>query len=206
MCCSLDWKIKSTVKEGNSNLLCVDVHIHNVYKITQNWAWFKEFIFLLPFGELGTLALLITLSYVWLITLLYLQVSNRKHYLGCGKIVCLFKIIAVSQADVLSLYFSLTVKEGEELTSPCLSLNYQGEWEHAKILYKIKGQKPGTWSLLYFCKWVFWIEIVTTSAHILPLNRGVYIQYSAHMHQFYQFFAVTLMSKNDSRRLTHKPV
>ncbi|XP_062979972.1 ectonucleoside triphosphate diphosphohydrolase 6 isoform X4 [Elgaria multicarinata webbii] len=35
------------------------------------------------------------------------------------------------------------VKEGAELTSPCLSPDFQGEWEHAKITYKIKGQKAG---------------------------------------------------------------
>ncbi|KAJ7341246.1 hypothetical protein JRQ81_005127 [Phrynocephalus forsythii] len=33
------------------------------------------------------------------------------------------------------------LKEGEALTSPCLSPDFQGEWEHTKILYRIKGQK-----------------------------------------------------------------
>lgn len=39
--------------------------------------------------------------------------------------------------------FPFTVKEGEDLTSSCLSPGFQGEWEHAKIIYKIKGQKAG---------------------------------------------------------------
>ncbi|EMP36568.1 Glycogen phosphorylase, brain form, partial [Chelonia mydas] len=35
------------------------------------------------------------------------------------------------------------VKEGEELISPCLSPGFQCEWEHAEIVYRIKGQKAG---------------------------------------------------------------
>ncbi|XP_060119738.1 ectonucleoside triphosphate diphosphohydrolase 6-like [Heteronotia binoei] len=54
-------------------------------------------------------------------------------YLGLGLIAARFSLLGVVQGQAL--------KEDEELTSPCSSPNFQGEWEHAKILYKIKGQK-----------------------------------------------------------------
>ncbi|XP_025027746.1 ectonucleoside triphosphate diphosphohydrolase 6 isoform X2 [Python bivittatus] len=54
-------------------------------------------------------------------------------YLGLGLMSARLAILGGVEGQAL--------KEGEELASPCLSLNYQGEWEHAKILYRIKGQK-----------------------------------------------------------------
>ncbi|NXS11544.1 ENTP6 diphosphohydrolase, partial [Neodrepanis coruscans] len=33
--------------------------------------------------------------------------------------------------------------EGEELISPCLPPGFKSEWQHAEIVYKIKGQKAG---------------------------------------------------------------
>ncbi|XP_063157930.1 ectonucleoside triphosphate diphosphohydrolase 6 isoform X2 [Candoia aspera] len=56
-------------------------------------------------------------------------------YLGLGLMSARLAILGGVEGQSL--------KEGEELTSSCLSLNYQGEWEHAKKLYKIKGQKTG---------------------------------------------------------------
>lgn len=41
------------------------------------------------------------------------------------------------------LCFTSAVGEGEELISPCLSPGFQSEWQHAEIVYKIKGQKAG---------------------------------------------------------------
>lgn len=53
-------------------------------------------------------------------------------------------------AKIYSLCFSLTchyftsaVGEGEELISPCLPPGFKSEWQHAEIVYKIKGQKAG---------------------------------------------------------------
>uniref|UniRef100_A0A8C6X0L9 Ectonucleoside triphosphate diphosphohydrolase 6 n=1 Tax=Naja naja TaxID=35670 RepID=A0A8C6X0L9_NAJNA len=60
---------------------------------------------------------------------------NSHSYLGFGLMSARLAILGGVEGQ--------TLKEGKELTSPCLSLNYQGEWEHAKILYKIKGQKTG---------------------------------------------------------------
>ncbi|XP_032072390.1 ectonucleoside triphosphate diphosphohydrolase 6 isoform X1 [Thamnophis elegans] len=60
---------------------------------------------------------------------------NSHSYLGFGLMSARLAILGGVEGQAL--------KEGEELISPCLPLNYQGEWEHAKILYKIKGQKPG---------------------------------------------------------------
>ncbi|XP_073783336.1 ectonucleoside triphosphate diphosphohydrolase 6 isoform X1 [Danio rerio] len=31
----------------------------------------------------------------------------------------------------------------QELVSPCLAPDYSGQWEHAEVLYTVKGQKPG---------------------------------------------------------------
>lgn len=44
----------------------------------------------------------------------------------------------------------VTVKEGEALTSPCFTPDFQSEWKHAKIAYKIKGQKAGRVHLSFF--------------------------------------------------------
>lgn len=41
------------------------------------------------------------------------------------------------------LCFTSAVGEGEELISPCLSPGFKSEWQHAEIVYKIKGQKAG---------------------------------------------------------------
>ncbi|XP_048375548.1 ectonucleoside triphosphate diphosphohydrolase 6 isoform X4 [Sphaerodactylus townsendi] len=54
-------------------------------------------------------------------------------YLGLGLRMARLAVLGAIQGQAL--------KEGEELTSPCSSPDFQGEWEHAKILYKIKGQK-----------------------------------------------------------------
>ncbi|XP_048375531.1 ectonucleoside triphosphate diphosphohydrolase 6 isoform X2 [Sphaerodactylus townsendi] len=56
-------------------------------------------------------------------------------YLGLGLRMARLAVLGAIQGQAL--------KEGEELTSPCSSPDFQGEWEHAKILYKIKGQKAG---------------------------------------------------------------
>ncbi|XP_077191412.1 ectonucleoside triphosphate diphosphohydrolase 6 isoform X2 [Paroedura picta] len=54
-------------------------------------------------------------------------------YLGLGLMSARLAILGGVQGQAL--------KDDEELTSPCSSPDFQGEWEHAKILYKIKGQK-----------------------------------------------------------------
>lgn len=41
------------------------------------------------------------------------------------------------------LCFISAVGEGEELISPCLPPGFESEWQHAEIMYKIKGQKAG---------------------------------------------------------------
>ncbi|XP_054841463.1 ectonucleoside triphosphate diphosphohydrolase 6 isoform X2 [Eublepharis macularius] len=56
-------------------------------------------------------------------------------YLGLGLMSARLAVLGGVQGQAL--------KEDEELTSPCSSPDFQGEWEHAKILYKIKGQKAG---------------------------------------------------------------
>ncbi|XP_062979970.1 ectonucleoside triphosphate diphosphohydrolase 6 isoform X2 [Elgaria multicarinata webbii] len=56
-------------------------------------------------------------------------------YLGLGLMSARLAILGGVEGQAL--------KEGAELTSPCLSPDFQGEWEHAKITYKIKGQKAG---------------------------------------------------------------
>ncbi|XP_053099561.1 ectonucleoside triphosphate diphosphohydrolase 6 isoform X2 [Hemicordylus capensis] len=56
-------------------------------------------------------------------------------YLGLGLMSARLAILGGVQGQAL--------KEGEALTSPCLSPDFQGEWEHDKIKYKIKGQKAG---------------------------------------------------------------
>lgn len=54
-------------------------------------------------------------------------------YLGLGLMSTRLAILGGVEGEAL--------KEGEELTSPCLPSNWQSEWEHNKITYKIKGQK-----------------------------------------------------------------
>ncbi|CAI5771270.1 ectonucleoside triphosphate diphosphohydrolase 6 [Podarcis lilfordi] len=56
-------------------------------------------------------------------------------YLGLGLMSARLAILGGVEGQAL--------KEGEDLTSSCLSPGFQGEWEHAKIIYKIKGQKAG---------------------------------------------------------------
>ncbi|XP_033000940.1 ectonucleoside triphosphate diphosphohydrolase 6 [Lacerta agilis] len=56
-------------------------------------------------------------------------------YLGLGLMSARLAILGGVEGQAL--------KEGEDLTSSCLSPGFQGEWEHAKIIYRIKGQKAG---------------------------------------------------------------
>ncbi|XP_042332261.1 ectonucleoside triphosphate diphosphohydrolase 6-like isoform X2 [Sceloporus undulatus] len=56
-------------------------------------------------------------------------------YLGLGLMSARLGILGGVEGEAL--------KEDEELTSTCLSPDFQGEWEHAKIMYKIKGQNAG---------------------------------------------------------------
>lgn len=53
---------------------------------------------------------------------------------------------------LLLLFPPFAVKEGEELISSCLSPGFKTEWEHAEIVYRVKGQKAGivTWPPLHF--------------------------------------------------------
>lgn len=77
----------------------------------------------------------------------------------------------------LNTSFSTTVKEGEELTSPCLPPNWQGEWEHNKITYKIKGQKAGivTWPLVHLIMYIFIKETVTQVSTSFVSDREDYM-------------------------------
>ncbi|XP_077670387.1 ectonucleoside triphosphate diphosphohydrolase 6 isoform X3 [Eretmochelys imbricata] len=54
-------------------------------------------------------------------------------YLGLGLMSARLAILGGIEGQAL--------KEGEELISPCLSPGFQCEWEHAEIVYRIKGQK-----------------------------------------------------------------
>ncbi|XP_029768710.1 ectonucleoside triphosphate diphosphohydrolase 6 isoform X2 [Terrapene carolina triunguis] len=56
-------------------------------------------------------------------------------YLGLGLMSARLAILGGIEGQAL--------KEGEELISPCLSPSFQCEWEHAEIVYRIKGQKAG---------------------------------------------------------------
>ncbi|CAM2110777.1 ectonucleoside triphosphate diphosphohydrolase 6 [Lepidochelys kempii] len=56
-------------------------------------------------------------------------------YLGLGLMSARLAILGGIEGQAL--------KEGEELISPCLSPGFQCEWEHAEIVYRIKGQKAG---------------------------------------------------------------
>nr|XP_056708417.1 ectonucleoside triphosphate diphosphohydrolase 6 [Euleptes europaea] len=69
------------------------------------------------------------------------QMFNHKYqlyshsYLGLGLMSARLAVLGGVEGQAL--------KEDEELTSPCSSPDFQGDWEHAKIPYKIKGQKAG---------------------------------------------------------------
>ncbi|NWI08716.1 ENTP6 diphosphohydrolase, partial [Crypturellus soui] len=56
-------------------------------------------------------------------------------YLGLGLMSARLAILGGIEGKPLG--------EGEELISPCLSPGFKSEWEHAEIVYKIKGQKAG---------------------------------------------------------------
>ncbi|XP_065446933.1 ectonucleoside triphosphate diphosphohydrolase 6 isoform X2 [Chrysemys picta bellii] len=56
-------------------------------------------------------------------------------YLGLGLMSARLAILGGIEGQAL--------KEGEALISPCLSPSVQCEWEHAEIVYRIKGQKAG---------------------------------------------------------------
>uniref|UniRef100_A0A4W3GZB4 nucleoside diphosphate phosphatase n=1 Tax=Callorhinchus milii TaxID=7868 RepID=A0A4W3GZB4_CALMI len=55
-------------------------------------------------------------------------------YLGLG--------LLSARLAILGGVESKPLKNGQELVSACLAPEYKGEWEHAEIVYKIKGQKP----------------------------------------------------------------
>ncbi|NXG36771.1 ENTP6 diphosphohydrolase, partial [Dromaius novaehollandiae] len=56
-------------------------------------------------------------------------------YLGLGLMSARLAILGGVEGKPLG--------EGQELISPCLSPGFKSEWEHAEIVYKIKGQKAG---------------------------------------------------------------
>ncbi|XP_025034124.1 ectonucleoside triphosphate diphosphohydrolase 6 isoform X1 [Pelodiscus sinensis] len=56
-------------------------------------------------------------------------------YLGLGLMSARLAILGGVEGRAL--------KEGEVLMSPCLSPGFQWEWEHAEIVYRVKGQKAG---------------------------------------------------------------
>ncbi|NWH81428.1 ENTP6 diphosphohydrolase, partial [Piaya cayana] len=56
-------------------------------------------------------------------------------YLGLGLMSARLAILGGVEGKPLG--------EGEELISPCLSPGFESEWQHAEIVYKIKGQKAG---------------------------------------------------------------
>ncbi|NXY88880.1 ENTP6 diphosphohydrolase, partial [Alcedo cyanopectus] len=56
-------------------------------------------------------------------------------YLGLGLMSARLAILGGVEGKPLG--------EGEELVSPCLPPGFQSEWQHAEIVYKIKGQKAG---------------------------------------------------------------
>lgn len=56
-------------------------------------------------------------------------------YLGLG--------LMSARLKILGGFEGLPLKEGEELVTPCLSPGFQIEWQHAKITYKLRGQKAG---------------------------------------------------------------
>ncbi|NXX77530.1 ENTP6 diphosphohydrolase, partial [Urocolius indicus] len=56
-------------------------------------------------------------------------------YLGLGLMSARLAILGGVEGKPL--------EEGEELVSPCLPPGFKSEWQHAEIVYKIKGQKAG---------------------------------------------------------------
>ncbi|NWX50589.1 ENTP6 diphosphohydrolase, partial [Steatornis caripensis] len=56
-------------------------------------------------------------------------------YLGLGLMSARLAILGGVEGQPLG--------EGEELISPCLPPGFKSEWQHAEIVYKIKGQKAG---------------------------------------------------------------
>ncbi|XP_005422667.1 ectonucleoside triphosphate diphosphohydrolase 6 [Geospiza fortis] len=56
-------------------------------------------------------------------------------YLGLGLMSARLAILGGVEGKPLG--------EGEELISPCLPPGFKSEWQHAEIVYKIKGQKAG---------------------------------------------------------------
>ncbi|XP_030303853.1 ectonucleoside triphosphate diphosphohydrolase 6 [Calypte anna] len=56
-------------------------------------------------------------------------------YLGLGLMSARLAILGGVEGKPL--------REGEELISPCLPPGFKSEWQHAEIVYKIKGQKAG---------------------------------------------------------------
>ncbi|NXG53101.1 ENTP6 diphosphohydrolase, partial [Psilopogon haemacephalus] len=56
-------------------------------------------------------------------------------YLGLGLMSARLAILGGVEGKPLG--------EGEELVSPCLPPGFKSEWQHAEIVYKIKGQKAG---------------------------------------------------------------
>ncbi|NWT21088.1 ENTP6 diphosphohydrolase, partial [Vireo altiloquus] len=56
-------------------------------------------------------------------------------YLGLGLMSARLAILGGIEGKPLG--------EGEELISPCLPPGFKSEWQHAEIVYKIKGQKAG---------------------------------------------------------------
>ncbi|XP_065689729.1 ectonucleoside triphosphate diphosphohydrolase 6 isoform X2 [Patagioenas fasciata] len=56
-------------------------------------------------------------------------------YLGLGLMSARLAILGGVEGKPLG--------EGEELISPCLPPGFESEWQHAEIMYKIKGQKAG---------------------------------------------------------------
>ncbi|XP_041280094.1 ectonucleoside triphosphate diphosphohydrolase 6 isoform X1 [Onychostruthus taczanowskii] len=56
-------------------------------------------------------------------------------YLGLGLMSARLAILGGVEGKPLG--------EGEELISPCLPPGFNSEWQHAEIVYKIKGQKAG---------------------------------------------------------------
>ncbi|KAG2467226.1 ENTP6 diphosphohydrolase, partial [Polypterus senegalus] len=69
------------------------------------------------------------------------QMFNNTHtlyshsYLGLGLMSARLAILGGIEGHPL--------EEGEELQSPCLAPDYRGDWEHAEVVYTLRGQKAG---------------------------------------------------------------
>lgn len=48
-----------------------------------------------------------------------------------------------------SVLLFFLVEGPQELVSPCLAPDYSGQWEHAEVIYKLKGQKAGMNNSIY---------------------------------------------------------